>query len=156
MMIGCYSKPQYPVIWGLGVQLGAVLGLLVVANDCILSMLMIRKVLQNQSWLGNIYNSAAKEKMKRRLIILFSLLLATDLLDIIGNLLAQFRIKIFSPQLVLTQIITIPFFFALHLIVLFALLDSFKSEVLKPAGAKTDHSFTTNVITAASQKDSEI
>lgn len=77
--------------------------------------------------------AAEKLRFKRRLFLLFGSLFGLDMLDIVGNVFGNLSISNQSTSLlyVLSQTITVPFYIPLHILILFALLDSFKEEVLK-------------------------
>ncbi len=121
-----------------------------------LSLAMIRTALNNQIELTELlrqdtaklpettrsvsHAAAAKQKFKARLFLLFGILLTLDIADIVGNIYANLLIDENATSIVMiSNMITLPFYISIHIVVLFALLDMFKTEVLKKRES-TNHS----------------
>jgi hypothetical protein len=115
---------------------------------------MIRRVLNNQIELAEIqkhgkvtknpraeleqsmsHAAAEKTKFKARLLLLFGTLFTLDIVDIAGNVSANVLLNDDEASttsiILLSNMITVPFYISIHIVVLFALLDMFKGEVLR-------------------------
>jgi hypothetical protein len=96
---------------------------------------MIRYILDNKAVLEGLLNHPKNSadqirSFKIRLIVQFVLLAVLDVAAGLTAVISSMILQPASPEYYLVQVVTVPFYLPLHIILLITLLDFFKSAVL--------------------------
>lgn len=161
-ILSSFSNTLNPDLVNTGTILEGLVVLMSILTDCLLKLRMIRFILDNRSILENIVNDESTtlnrvegiKRFKRRLVFQFVLLAVLDVCIGLAEVVACLIIDPSSPLYYLFQVLAVPFYLPLHIILLTTLLDFFKDGVLGHTGILKLVAKPLSTLTAAREEGS--